>query len=187
LAFKIHKRGQEMKKHIPNMVSLIRAFLAFPIAILPFHGKWGMAFVLLVLAALTDALDGFLARKLGVESKLGELVIDPISDFLMCAGAIAGLWLSGTIGLATIILLALFSLIFQTLYIIANQRNWAKPLKVNWLAFYYLGVLFWIFQAYAQKAMGKNYFIFLVLVSVTFMILAALKKQRIWAWIEGGL
>ena len=40
------------------------------------------AFIILVVAALTDAVDGWLARKLDAQSALGEL-LDPIADKLL--------------------------------------------------------------------------------------------------------
>lgn len=48
------------------------------------------------LAGLTDAFDGYLARRLNVSSRVGE-VLDPIADKVLLTGAFLGLWLAGAI------------------------------------------------------------------------------------------
>ena len=54
------------------------------------------AFALFLIASFTDFLDGMLARMLGEESKLGEL-LDPIADKIIVATALILLVMSGTI------------------------------------------------------------------------------------------
>jgi cardiolipin synthase len=43
------------------------------------QGLWGLGFIFFSIAMLTDLLDGFVARKFGQESKLGQ-ILDPIAD-----------------------------------------------------------------------------------------------------------
>ncbi|HEX8234066.1 MAG TPA: CDP-diacylglycerol--glycerol-3-phosphate 3-phosphatidyltransferase [Caulobacteraceae bacterium] len=57
------------------------------------------AFVAFVVAAVTDFLDGWLARKYGVESTLGA-ILDPIADKILVCGAIVGLLALGARDLA---------------------------------------------------------------------------------------
>ena len=57
------------------------------------------AFVAFVVAAVTDFLDGWLARKYGVESTLGA-ILDPIADKILVCGAIIGLLALGARDLA---------------------------------------------------------------------------------------
>lgn len=76
--------------NIPNILSLTRiAFLPAFVLIyyLPFHGSHLTATVLFILAAITDWLDGFLARHLNQTSKLGEF-LDPVADKLMVSIAL---------------------------------------------------------------------------------------------------
>ena len=63
-----------------------------PVFILVFYAvpeKWNNLFACIVfsLAAITDLLDGYLARKLGQISRLGEF-LDPVADKLMVAVAL---------------------------------------------------------------------------------------------------
>lgn len=66
-------------KHIPNILSASRIALCLPLLLvdamtMPF---W----VLYVIAGTTDMLDGFLARRWGVESKFGAR-LDSLADFV---------------------------------------------------------------------------------------------------------
>ena len=76
-----------MLKKIPNILTIGR-ILIVPFFVLAFYlpGFYGdlTALILFVVASFTDFLDGMLARLLGEESKLGEL-LDPIADKVLLA------------------------------------------------------------------------------------------------------
>ena len=88
-----------MLKKIPNLLTIGRIILV-PFFVLAFYlpGFYGdlTACVLFVIASFTDFLDGMLARMLGEESKLGEL-LDPIADKIIVATALILLVMDGTI------------------------------------------------------------------------------------------
>ena len=88
-----------MLKKIPNILTIGRIIIV-PFFVLAFYlpGFYGdlTAFVLFVVASFTDFLDGMLARMMGEESKLGEL-LDPIADKIIVATALILLVMSGTI------------------------------------------------------------------------------------------
>ena len=88
-----------MLKKIPNILTIGRIIIV-PFFVLAFYlpGFYGdlTAFALFVIASFTDFLDGMLARMLGEESKLGEL-LDPIADKIIVATALILLVMSGTI------------------------------------------------------------------------------------------
>ncbi len=70
---------------IPNIITLARICLTPVIALLPFiSGYWPkvIAFVIFLVAAISDAIDGYLARRYGQVSELGQL-LDPIADKLL--------------------------------------------------------------------------------------------------------
>ena len=88
-----------MVKQIPNILTLGRFVLTiiFLIMILysphfyaqgerPFPDFLDIAFILFVIAGLTDMVDGTIARKLGVASKFGRMV-DPLADKVLVCGA----------------------------------------------------------------------------------------------------
>ena len=88
-----------MLKKIPNILTVGR-ILIVPFFVLAFYlpGFYGdlTALILFIIASFTDFLDGMLARLLGEESKLGEL-LDPIADKIIVATALILLVMDGTI------------------------------------------------------------------------------------------
>jgi len=88
-----------MLKKIPNILTIGRIIIV-PFFVLAFYlpGFYGdlTACLLFVIASFTDFLDGMLARMMGEESKLGEL-LDPIADKIIVATALILLVMSGTI------------------------------------------------------------------------------------------
>ena len=88
-----------MLKKIPNILTIGR-ILIVPFFVLAFYlpGLYGdlTALILFIFASFTDFLDGMLARLLGEESKLGEL-LDPIADKIIVATALILLVMDGTI------------------------------------------------------------------------------------------
>jgi CDP-diacylglycerol--glycerol-3-phosphate 3-phosphatidyltransferase/cardiolipin synthase len=87
--------------NVPNLITLSRIIL-IPLIIglyyLPFewlsdHAKNSAATLVFILAAATDWLDGYLARRLNQMSAFGEF-LDPVADKLIVAGALIVLvWL----------------------------------------------------------------------------------------------
>ena len=75
---------------IPNQLTLLRILL-IPVFVLVFYLPFNWSNVaacgIFILAALTDILDGYLARKLDQTSSLGEF-LDPVADKLMVAVAL---------------------------------------------------------------------------------------------------
>ena len=88
-----------MLRKIPNILTIGRIIIV-PFFVLAFYlpGFYGdlTACVLFVIASFTDFLDGMLARMMGEESKLGEL-LDPIADKIIVATALILLVMDGTI------------------------------------------------------------------------------------------
>ena len=69
-------------RHLPNLLTAARVLLALPVALAIGYRDYRTALVLAALAALTDAFDGFLARRFAWQSRLGEL-LDPLADKLL--------------------------------------------------------------------------------------------------------
>ena len=78
---------------IPNLLSLLRIGLVYPILNNIYLGEFIISFIYFVVAAITDALDGFLARKMNWQTYLGT-ILDPVADKLLLSGTIFILWLN---------------------------------------------------------------------------------------------
>ena len=68
-----------MLRYLPNGLTLLRLLLAVPLGVLILRQEYGWALATGLVAGLTDALDGFFARRLGVFSRFGA-ALDPVAD-----------------------------------------------------------------------------------------------------------
>jgi cardiolipin synthase len=69
-------------KYIPNIICIARIILVAPIVWSLFNGRYGLALGLILIAGLSDALDGYLARRFDWRTRLGGL-LDPAADKLL--------------------------------------------------------------------------------------------------------
>lgn len=98
-------------KDIPNLISIGRIILVFPVVWLLLNQKFQEAMLLFFIAGASDALDGFLAKHYHWESRLGG-ILDPLADkFLLvstyfCLGWVEALpwWLIGLIILRDLVI-----------------------------------------------------------------------------------
>ena len=75
---------------IPNVLSMLRLALVPLFLVLIVRGDYVAALIVLVIASFTDLLDGYLARRLGQVTRLGQL-LDPAADRLYIFAALVGL------------------------------------------------------------------------------------------------
>lgn len=88
-----------MLKQVPNILTLGRFVLTviFLVMLLysparyadgevPFCGFLDIAFIIFVIAGLSDTIDGTIARRLGVAGKFGR-IMDPLADKILVCGA----------------------------------------------------------------------------------------------------
>ena len=87
--------------NLPNLLSLSRVFLApLVMVFLAVRGQFGtllgvnigdiLAGVVFIVASITDAVDGYVARKHGIVTNLGKF-IDPLSDKILVVAALISL------------------------------------------------------------------------------------------------
>lgn len=81
---------------IPNFLSITRIGLVYPILLNIHLGEFLQSLLFFMIASVTDALDGFLARKMSWQTDLGK-ILDPVADKLLLSGSIFVLWLSDLI------------------------------------------------------------------------------------------
>jgi len=82
---------------VPNQITFFR-FVLIPIFLIClFYQKYEWALGLLIIAGLSDGLDGLLARWLNQKSELGTF-LDPLADKLLLSSAFVVLSFKGVIG-----------------------------------------------------------------------------------------
>jgi cardiolipin synthase (CMP-forming) len=69
-------------RHIPNLICLFRIALIVPLVLAMRDQQHERIIVLFVLAAVSDGLDGYLAKRFNWTSNLGR-ILDPVADKLL--------------------------------------------------------------------------------------------------------
>jgi cardiolipin synthase (CMP-forming) len=69
-------------RHLPNLICLVRLALIWPVAAALYGGRYALALALFMLAAISDGLDGYLAKRFNWISELGK-ILDPAADKLL--------------------------------------------------------------------------------------------------------
>jgi cardiolipin synthase len=117
---------------IPNALSALRlvGVAAFLWLVLGPHDDVA-AFVVLVASGITDWLDGYLARRLGQHSSLGEL-LDPVADRLYILAVVVGLALRDVIPWWLAVLLPLRDVLMWALIPVLRTRGYSA-LPVHFL------------------------------------------------------
>jgi cardiolipin synthase (CMP-forming) len=81
---------------VPNQLTLLRLGFLPLFIILVFYRRYSWALAILIVAALTDSMDGLLARSLNQKTRLGAY-LDPIADKLLLSSSFVVLALNGQI------------------------------------------------------------------------------------------
>ncbi len=167
-----------MIKVIPNLLTSLRIFL-IPVIVFAIQiQSWNMASAVFILAATTDFLDGFIARKFSVESKIGRMM-DAIADKLLTLSiAWALLIVIGQLSLIFVIVITLRELLVTLLRLINSKFRDSSSSKVaKWKTFilYTLlaAVLFANTPILESSKLLKHYSIVLLFFEVTVIILSA--------------
>lgn len=86
--------------NFPNLLTLSRIiflFLIVALMALPWAGTASLAFILFLVAAVTDWADGFFARRYGLVSNFGKLM-DALTDKILMVGLFVSLTVLGYFG-----------------------------------------------------------------------------------------
>jgi CDP-diacylglycerol--glycerol-3-phosphate 3-phosphatidyltransferase len=110
---------------LPNVITLARIALIPVILILvdnTSQGRSALAAVVFVVAAVTDALDGYLARRLGLVTVVGKF-LDPLADKLIVLATLVYLVAAGRAPAWLVVLLMSRELAITGLRAIASSRG----------------------------------------------------------------
>jgi cardiolipin synthase (CMP-forming) len=108
---------------VPNLLTVIRLILV-PIFIVSFlYVDQMLALGIFVLAALTDVLDGYIARNFNLITKLGK-VLDPLADKSLRLSAIIMFVITGVLPVWVLIAIFSFDAFLIITSIILYKRNY---------------------------------------------------------------
>jgi cardiolipin synthase (CMP-forming) len=170
-------------KHIPNLLTALRLAAAPALAILLVAGDYGAALGIFAFAGLSDAADGFLAKRYGMTTRFGRY-LDPAADKLLMLAAFLTLaflglspWWLTVLVIARDVAIVLAVLVA---YMLALPLR-VQPLfigKVNTVVqVSYIGLIliFLVFGADAPQISG-----WAVLVTATFTIVSWFAYAGLW-------
>lgn len=89
-----------------NFLTLMRILLTLPLVVAIIQGKFELALAITVLGALSDLLDGKIARLSGEVTNLGK-ILDPLADKIFLLSALIALVEVGRVSSLPVILLLL--------------------------------------------------------------------------------
>ena len=78
---------------IPNLLSITGIALVYPILNNIYLGNYELSILFFIIASITDALDGFLARLMNWQTFLGT-ILDPVADKMLLSGTIFIFWIN---------------------------------------------------------------------------------------------
>jgi CDP-diacylglycerol---glycerol-3-phosphate 3-phosphatidyltransferase len=115
-----------MQRHIPNILSLSRVvltpvFLYFLLFSTYNHAKLISA-IIFTIASITDAFDGKIARKYGLETRLG-VFLDPLADKFLVLSAFFSFVFLGDVHLWMVVLISFRDVIVTILRMIMELKG----------------------------------------------------------------
>lgn len=93
-------------RQLPNALTALRLMLVVPVAAAILAGSDALALGLFAVAGVSDALDGYLARRNGWQTPLGRL-LDPVADKLLVGVTFIALAVDGRLSAGFVVLVVL--------------------------------------------------------------------------------
>jgi cardiolipin synthase len=115
-------------RSLPNLISLGRLFLAPAIVALIAGQQWKQACAVFVLAGISDAVDGWLAKTFNLRSELGAY-LDPLADKALIVSIYVALAIVSALPAAITILVVARDVMIVGAFMISLIMQ--KPIKVK--------------------------------------------------------
>jgi len=177
LLFRINLKN--LAFNIPNLLSMSRLFLVFPLILFLEIKKPFYVFILILIGGLTDYFDGLIARKFNLKTKLGA-ILDPLSDkvfyliplIFLCKNDLIPFWSLSLILFRELIISSLRNSAkdglpasqlgkFKTFFFFISVMTFFIPLKISFLnnlalIFYWLGFFLTFLTLFGYLRIKKN-------------------------------
>lgn len=172
-------------RFVPNALSLSRIPLAVVLFFFAMNERWGWAAAIMIVALITDALDGAVARRYDVVSDFGGKILETYCDLALAIGAVGGLYAGGYWPLwVPIVLLTthvLLELSHRTPYVQLKRHTfYLHPL-------FFIAVVVVACYALLSAAYGDSgqFFAIGLLYAMAWGMVGTRKQERLMYWIRG--
>ncbi len=167
----------QIKKYLPNILTVIRIILTPLIVYLGITKQISILFILAIIIAITDFLDGRLARKWQTNSSFGKK-LDIFSDRILTIGLLIILMKNNTLFLYVLILETIIILFYMLLFFKTKRVESLLVNKIKtWLVFF--TVLLGIVEIFIFKLnIVVNIFLYLTLFLQLITIIKCIKIYK---------
>ncbi|MGD0501161.1 MAG: CDP-alcohol phosphatidyltransferase family protein [Steroidobacteraceae bacterium] len=168
-------------RQIPNVITSLRILLVIPIALALLRGNLITTLALFFAAAVSDAADGFLAKRFGWRTTLGG-ILDPAADKLLLATVFIVLavlhWVPGWLMAAAVardVVIVLGAIAYRLCFgPITARPSVVSKLNTLFQAFYILSVIgreqFRVPPAWMVLALGALTFVTIVISGMDYVL-----------------
>ncbi len=177
----LNKNIKKLIANIPNILTISRLTLTFPLIISLEVNKPNFVFTLIIIGGITDYFDGYFARKLNLKTSFGA-IIDPLTDKIFLL--IPFLWLCK---MEIIPFWSLAIILFRELIISALRTTIKDGLPASKLGkyktFFFFIALVIFFQPFSKDLLSSLgitfYWVGFILTLITFIDYLRVKKNTI--------
>ena len=141
---------------VPNVISLLRICSIPLIAYLVANRHLIISLVVLLISALSDGVDGIIARRFNQVSKLGQ-ILDPVADRLLILCSILALSMANILPWLLIVLVGVRDVLLGILTLVLAQHDYG-PLPVHFAGKTGTAVLMLAIPALIFADVGHNTF-----------------------------
>ena len=135
---------------LPNALSILRIILTVPVVLTLLNHDFFFAIMLFFVAGITDALDGWVAKRYSYQTRLGS-ILDPVADKLLLVSSFITLSVIGLLPLWLLLLIFLRDLMIVSgtvgsfmgngesdngLLYHQSYQNSTPPYKLYWCCFW---------------------------------------------------
>jgi cardiolipin synthase len=120
-------------QHLPNLITLSRIGLVPVLILLLKDQHYGLALVVFAIAGVSDALDGYLAKRLGVQTHFGA-VLDPVADKLLLVTAYVMLTMLGHIPFWLTLAVASRDVLIVGGYLLYTSHEGPVRMRPSWIS-----------------------------------------------------
>jgi cardiolipin synthase len=169
--------------HLPNVITLARIALVPVLILLLKDQDYVAGLIVFVIAGASDALDGYLAKRLNVQSRLGA-ILDPVADKLLLVSAYVMLTVLGHIPFWLVLVVVFRDLLIVGGYMLYTSH--AGPVKMRPSILSKLNTLMQIALAtlvLAQQAAGLDWPLTIHVLVVAVLITTVVSGAHyLWSW-----
>ena len=169
--------------HLPNLITLARIALVPVLILLLKDQDYAAGLIVFVIAGASDALDGYLAKRLNVQSRLGA-ILDPVADKLLLVSAYVMLTVLGHIPFWLVLVVVFRDLLIVGGYMLYTSH--AGPVKMRPSILSKLNTLMQIALAtlvLAQQAAGLDWPLTIHVLVVAVLITTVVSGAHyLWSW-----